>query len=130
MANLNPYESFNSLQTGKRITSEKEMVDWAVELWCFNSLQTGKRITRPPTIYAGRDLTFVSIPFKRESVSQDRISKECIVKRIAFQFPSNGKAYHKETLKECSLPASICFNSLQTGKRITSSSVRHARRFI
>ena len=66
----------------------------------FNSLQTGKRIQR-----LVRSLTqpipnlIVSIPFKRESVSKDTITDNCL----------------KKMLK--------CFNSLQTGKRIQ----RHVR---
>ena len=41
----------------------------------------------------------VSIPFKRESVSQaDNPTDEQVDKMVAFQFPSNGKAYHKKPI--------------------------------
>ena len=90
------HPSFHSLQTGKCISRVMEIAK-DVQVSCFHSLQTGKRITSiaiqlgvPPTLQ-------VSIPFKRESVSQvqaivdvDKIEKQ-------FPFPSNGKAYHKCT---------------------------------
>ena len=37
----------------------------------------------------------VSIPFKRESISKDRISCVERIESFEFQFPSNGKAYLK-----------------------------------
>ena len=62
----------------------------------------------------------VSIPFKRESVSQAEYGM-IVATLDKFQFPSNGKAYHKLTLEVGkSKGATISFNSLQTGKRITS----------
>ena len=66
-------------------------------LYSFNSLQTGKRITRSVDSRDTASKTqAVSIPFKRESVSQELIMP-CLVPEIqeSFQFPSNGKAYHK-----------------------------------
>ena len=64
-------------------------------------------------------MRMVSIPFKRESVSQVWISC-CRWTLQKFQFPSNGKAYHKLKMKWTLKQRSACFNSLQTGKRITS----------
>ena len=64
---------------------------------CFNSLQTGKPIQRnPDSPVSWLWRYFVSIPFKRESLSKEVIriprgKKETPV----FQFPSNGKAYPK-----------------------------------
>ena len=108
---------FNSLQTGKRIWTKSEMVKLALAqvfqfpsngkayLNCticvrcrnrlsFNSLQTGKRIwTRQSHLLRQSTTHHVSIPFKRESVS------EPIFLSIA-------------------LTSKFCFNSLQTGKRI------------
>ena len=87
----------------------------------------------------------VSIPFKRESVSKvAAIAAIAAVLALLFQFPSNGKAYPKDSyrvsvklkMKKVSIPFKresvskgyfdiICgvgergrFNSLQTGKRI------------
>ena len=62
---------------------------------CFNSLQTGKYIQRElnARIQAIRELE-VSIPFKRESISKGK-SPTLGIRRIKFQFPSNGKVYPK-----------------------------------
>ena len=93
-------------------------------------------------------MTTVSIPFKRESVSQEitwtsmltgqascfnslqtgkRITSETTIQGVntlhnLFQFPSNGKAYHKTKPLTWSKLKVLRFNSLQTGKRITSLS--------
>ena len=88
--------SFNSLQTGKRITRFQNTPQWRRVCNGFNSLQTGKRITRKRKSFWTSWLSLVSIPFKRESGSQ--------VKLLAEQYGIAG----------------LGFNSLQTGKRITS----------
>ncbi len=90
------------------------------------------------------DCPTVSIPFKRESVSEPYIGPREPACMAKFQFPSNGKAYLNETETEgfnchyanVSIPFKresvsersvkglntlriyLCFNSLQTGKRI------------
>ena len=64
----------------------------------FNSLQTGKRIPSTVTHDLRIGRVVVSIPFKRESVFQERRSSLTSMSRS-----SNG------------------FNSLQTGKRIPST---------
>ena len=110
---------FNSLQTGKRITRGYKQRDWKAASPCFNSLQTGKRITSVKVFgMLFSFFSYVSIPFKRESVSQASLSGDVGLAR-EFQFPSNGKAYHKLNLEKQTLP-NRSFNSLQTGKRITS----------
>ena len=85
---------FHSLQTGKRISSVKR-TERCTGGRRFNSLQTGKRISSLFCVYH-KGIFIVSIPFKRESVSQ---------------------AKETTTAPE---RLSICFNSLQTGKRISS----------
>ena len=70
---------FNSLQTGKRIQRKEWFMAWNMNYFTsgFNSLQTGKRIQRlwnpqkqkkPPC--------WVSIPFKRESVSKGKKTRD------------------------------------------------------
>ena len=64
----------------------------------------------------------VSIPFKRESVSKAEYGQR-VVLPSQFQFPSNGKAYPKSPVAcLCAGLMIACFNSLQTGKRIQSTS--------
>ena len=115
----------------------------------FNSLQTGKHIQRGRTLKVAGTGDFVSIPFKRESISKgvtgrrgdvdpERVSipfKRESISKVGqperqhneskwFQFPSNGKAYPK-TLHGCSdEPDDQSFNSLQTGKHIQRNSHR------
>ena len=61
----------------------------------FNSLQTGKRIQRRRRTMDRQNVFQVSIPFKRESVSKDVTKEELRAFEENFQFPSNGKAYTK-----------------------------------
>ena len=111
---------FNSLQTGKRIWTEAPTRDWGHGLiafqfpsngkaylnmvrgqktrdWVhdFNSLQTGKRIWTDAIAVVGEiSNDFVSIPFKRESVSERSHGVAKYTRGGSkFQFPSNGKAY-------------------------------------
>ena len=113
-------EGFNSLQTGKRITRLWKSVTLLVQKEGFQFPSNGKAYHK--TIPAGQLVSeeFVSIPFKRESVSQGssikdrrsprnssfnslqtgkRITRVTVPHRLVlvlqFQFPSNGKAYHK-----------------------------------
>ena len=63
---------------------------------------------------------YVSIPFKRESLSKATANPIATNgAEIAFQFPSNGKAYPKTHL-HWKNRYSQSFNSLQTGKQIQS----------
>ena len=80
---------FNSLQTGKRIASVfDDGGAWQVRHDGFNSLQTGKRIASliaklaPFHNYKG-----VSIPFKRESVSQVTNSGRETTKIVKVSIP-------------------------------------------
>ena len=119
-------EGFNSLQTGRCIT-RVEIAELKVAAERFNSLQTGRCITRKkgfPWAYVWGSI--VSIPFKREGVSQVAFTRKysrprfpsfnslqtgrCITSwggvdfkhlEEKFQFPSNGKVYHKQkTMRE------------------------------
>ena len=64
----------------------------------FNSLQTGRCITRVVLFSTHTPGVCVSIPFKREGVSQESIDDAFGIKssEYEFQFPSNGKVYHKQ----------------------------------
>ena len=65
----------------------------------FNSLQTGKCISSGSLWKStGRSSLSVSIPFKRESVSQGDILQS-VMEMTEFQFPSNGKVYLKPLSK-------------------------------
>ena len=71
---INPvpeYESFNSLQTGKHIQRDSIRRIIMFDAMCFNSLQTGKHI---------------------QSENENEVAVE-----LVFQFPSNGKAYTKDS---------------------------------
>ena len=69
--------------------------------------------------YSGSEY-FVSIPFKRESVSKETFLWARIAQRRWFPFPSNGKAYPK--LEYWYFEHYMFgFHSLQTGKRIQRS---------
>ena len=69
--------SFNSLQTGKRIWTDTQFERVEVPDLSFNSLQTGKRIwtqnSEPKTQEVEQS---VSIPFKRESVSEHSLGSD------------------------------------------------------
>ena len=110
-------ECFNSLQTGKRIQRFSPL-DWiGVEDMCFNSLQTGKRIQRaslPVAMILGH---FVSIPFKRESVSKVMTTLiSVLTKQVSIPFKR--ESVSKASSGSGSKGSSSGFNSLQTGKRI------------
>ena len=88
-------ESFNSLQTGKRIQSSElnEVQRAAVD--SFNSLQTGKRIQR----FSQSVSQFLSHSCFNSLQTGKRIQRIIVVAGdnadAGFQFPSNGKAYPK-----------------------------------
>ena len=59
----------------------------------------------------------VSIPFKREGLSELKIDQRQTLEEFMFQFPSNGKVF-LNLIKKSNEPATIAvsFNSLQTGR--------------
>ena len=108
---------FNSLQTGKRISSADSMEAAIIEYVGFNSLQTGKRISSLAS-YSQFVVVIVSIPFKRESVSQVVI-RSCAKSACHVSIPFKRESVSQVRLPQRTRIASICFNSLQTGKRIS-----------
>ena len=89
--------SFHSLQTGKCISRNTSSSAPESGIRSFHSLQTGKCISRQYLQYSQQ------------------------LSRFWFPFPSNGKVYlKKKYLRHCRVENATCFNSLQTGKRITS----------
>ena len=95
---------FNSLQTGKRIASQIYRQACCILIQSFNSLQTGKRIASSNTDPRKNPPSNVSIPFKRESGSQDARMGDKHFYTAPFQFPSNGKADRK------SIKTTFCFD--------------------
>ena len=66
----------------------------------FHSLQTGKPIQSQSLVFDDRTsvVNWVSIPFKRESASQDcenNFVNDETLKLLKFPFPSNGKVHRK-----------------------------------
>ena len=93
-----PLNSFNSLQTGKRI--QRRLTQRSIPRWIlwFQFPSNGKAYPKVlPRTYPRSGEESVSIPFKRESVSKVRSFDEGAIK-TKFQFPSNGKAYPKGNL--------------------------------
>ena len=88
----------------------------------FNSLQTGKRITRFfPYSNTKRRWQKVSIPFKRESVSQAgrRADDNPHLRHVSIPFKRESVSQEARG-NDRDVTVTSCFNSLQTGKRITS----------
>ena len=90
-------QGFNSLQTGKHIQSHFSFMSRSNGYNGFNSLQTGKHIQRHNACHES-NWPRVSIPFKRESISKERLVRKQPGPGYWFQFPSNGKAYPKSIL--------------------------------
>ena len=82
---------FNSLQTGKRIWTEKEMLDLRLRQG-FNSLQTGKRIWTCLG-YRKRYCPGFQFPSNGKAYLNWKKYRQPQVSKRRFQFPSNGKAY-------------------------------------
>ena len=90
--------SFHSLPTGKRITSCYRRLPRSEGVRCFHSLQTGKRITSSDQYqWEWESFSCVSIPFKRESVSQAIWLRICTrVMRSSFHSLQTGKCIASE----------------------------------
>ena len=82
----------------------------------FNSLQTGNHI-QSLFVFVFQDVSRVSIPFKRETISKGDTEGHSGQMFWKFQFPSNGKPYPKHSLWNGHVRVSG-FNSLQTGNHI------------
>ena len=87
--------SFNSLQTGKRIASQRLHARFFADQ-CEVSIPFKRESGSQVRSSAVKSLKLVvSIPFKRESGSQVNDGVVCRTQVLEFQFPSNGKTYHK-----------------------------------
>ena len=122
-------EKFQFPSNGKAYLNIKGRLPLIVKLQSFNSLQTGKRIWTEIFIMKKNKRALVSIPFKRESVSELLYISSWSKKDKTFQFPSNGKAYlnSNRIVEPHEKQRYISFNSLQTGKRIWTLSVAMKR---
>ena len=91
----------------------------------FNSLQTGKRIQRKwcPSSLRPR-FPYVSIPFKRESVSKGIGMATVVDSGTKFQFPSNGKAYPKLICIRESKGTRLMFQFPSNGKAYPKENTR------
>ena len=113
---------FNSLQTGKRIQRHRLWTEIEKIEICFNSLQTGKRIQSFQGSVLRHYRLFVSIPFKRESVSKEHLSQRPKwVLELGFNSLQTGKRIQRPTWAGTEKREGLSFNSLQTGKRIQRS---------
>ena len=87
---------FQFPSNGKAYPKKDIIVGVEVKQNSFNSLQTGKRIQSRVIVCAcDGAVLLVSIPFKRESVSKVNFDGTIVEWLDMFQFPSNGKAYPK-----------------------------------
>ena len=109
--------SFNSLQTGKPIQSQLEtasdFVNPSVSIpFKRESLSKGYN-----EIQREKREESVSIPFKRESLSKEIGEKVSIGPYyVTFQFPSNGKAYPKQTDEDGHCATQLMFQFPSNGK--------------
>ena len=107
--------SFNSLQTGKAFRTGM-VIGCRFGGWQrFNSLQTGKAFRTYGAFFVIRYYR-VSIPFKRERLSEHFLGVLRRLGKYEFQFPSNGKGFPNDGRNERLSTREVCFNSLQTGK--------------
>ena len=96
--------SFNSLQTGKRIQSDRvsdDNGDLVIVSIPFKR-ESGSKVQseRDERVLT---MLIVSIPFKRESGSKADVAIAQYVTAVAFQFPSNGKADPKSKAQHLSV---------------------------
>ena len=84
--------SFNSLQTGRSFRTNVQQTPNKNQPTSFNSLQTGRSFRTRWAIKAGGVVKKVSIPFKREGLSE-LLSLSVESDWTRFQFPSNGKVF-------------------------------------
>ena len=122
------FTRFNSLQTGKCISREFFIEDGPSPELRFNSLQTGKCISSSGTDTSFVDADLVSIPFKRESVSQEFPQQQSrSFSQFCFNSLQTGKCISSGVSHKYGGGQQwYCFNSLQTGKCISSRSKYHA----
>ena len=113
---------FNSLQTGKPIQRYEYVVIHNLDAR-FNSLQTGKPIQRVYRHPALNPYCVFQFPSNGKAYPKQSTRTSVAPSLSLFQFPSNGKAYPKCIFfTQTQLEERYRFNSLQTGKPIQSCS--------
>ena len=95
-----------------------------VSLSCFNSLQTGKCISSKVSVKPSEREMVVSIPFKRESVSQvhgnDNVKDAVSIEKVSIPFKRESVSQGFSVTPLIIPIWRSSFNSLQTGKCISS----------
>ena len=112
---LQRMKSFNSLQTGRTFRTDGEIETLETE-GLFQFPSNGKDF---PNLFRWcTNCTFftVSIPFKREGLSELQKSLSSDYQKIRFQFPSNGKDFPNIIYVVMFNYVYVRFNSLQTGR--------------
>ncbi len=94
---------FNSLQTGRSFRTWFTPIAFGSVLLRFNSLQTGRSFRTQEFIFNEPRLhgSHVSIPFKREGLSERDHRNTFFGERAQFQFPSNGKVFPNNRRINC-----------------------------
>ena len=87
------------LQTGKRIQSTRRPDPIVEQPIRFQFPSNGKAYPKLNRNSFTTSHRWVSIPFKRESVSKGPLGNRLAPFNLEFQFPSNGKAYPKDTFE-------------------------------
>ena len=118
------YEGFNSLQTGKAFRTSNRGHTTRNPIIVFNSLQTGKAFRTHHGRIPERTRHQVSIPFKRERLSELTNCYNCKRCKGWFQFPSNGKGFPNGSIRVVRQNRWASFNSLQTGKAFRTNNFR------
>ena len=107
--------SFNSLQTGRTFRTESNAITIA-NILSFNSLQTGRTFrTGQSSPMSSPTRSLVSIPFKREGLSELKRVDALVYQLNSFNSLQTGRTFR--TNEEATMPKiTFSFNSLQTGR--------------
>ncbi len=108
--------SFNSLQTGKTFRTQC-LFPIYTGYQSFNSLQTGKTFRTLKIYFTIAIYWIVSIPFKRERLSEPGQKGDPLCQSLRFNSLQTGKTFRTNTDRNV-VPREHLhgFNSLQTGK--------------
>ena len=111
-----PNLSFNSLQTGRCFRTVQSSNYYFFYCIWFQFPSNGKVFPNLMRMAKMKMAKRVSIPFKREGVSEP-ITIGCGTNNeLRFQFPSNGKVFPNNSRRNTLRRKLACFNSLQTGR--------------
>ena len=119
--------SFHSLQTGKRISREGFDAPNA-DCIVFQFPSNGKAYLKLWSVWANLQRYRVSIPFKRESVSQAKKGEIDESTKCKVSIPFKRESVSQDRKSTISYLNANGFNSLQTGKRI-SRIRKHGRKW-